>query len=150
MQLTRAADYALRVMVHLAGLPPDTRVNRSELAAAAECPDQFMSKVLQHLIRAKLLISHRGNVGGFELTTKGRHATILKVVEVIEGPIHLNVCVFSERACRRKPRCPVHPVWREAQTALTDVLRSVTISDLADHARAMAAESEPLTELKWS
>ena len=35
MQLTRAADYAVRVMVHLAGLPPATRASRAELAIAA-------------------------------------------------------------------------------------------------------------------
>ena len=49
MQLTRAADYAVRVMIHLAGLPPGTRVSRSELSTAAECPEQFLCKVLQNL-----------------------------------------------------------------------------------------------------
>ncbi len=42
MQLTRAADYAVRVMIHLAGLPAGTRVSRSELSAAAECPEQLV------------------------------------------------------------------------------------------------------------
>ena len=52
MQLTRAADYAVRVMIHLASLPPGARVSRSELSAAAECPEQFLCKVLQNLTRA--------------------------------------------------------------------------------------------------
>ena len=55
MQLTRAADYAVRVMIHLAGLPPETRASRAELAEAAECPEQFLSKVLQSLTRAGLV-----------------------------------------------------------------------------------------------
>ena len=90
MQLTRAADYGVRVMIHLAGLPPGTRVSRSELSVAAECPEQFLCKVLQSLTRVGLVASHRGNTGGFELEEGRRDATLLEVVEAVEGPIRLN------------------------------------------------------------
>jgi Rrf2 family protein len=146
MQLTRAADYAVRVMVHLAGLPAESRVNRSQLAAAAECPNQFMSKVLQSLIRARLVISHRGNVGGFELSAAARKATLLDVIEAIEGPIRINLCLISDNACHRTPTCPAHPVWCEAQESLTRVLGGVTIAQLAEHARAIVATDET----KWN
>lgn len=46
MQLTRVADYAVRVMVHMASLPPGVRANRTDLAASVGCPEQFLSKVL--------------------------------------------------------------------------------------------------------
>ena len=133
MQLTRAADYAVRVMIHLASQPAQTRVSRTELAAAAECPEQFLSKVLQNLARAGLIVSHRGNTGGFELPATGEPITLLQVVEAIEGPIHLNVCLTSDSACTRQDWCPAHPIWEDAQDALTNVLRRVTIQDLASN-----------------
>src|SRR5689334_6440580 len=126
MQLTRAADYAVRVMVHLAGLPPATRVSRSELSAAAECPEQFLSKVLQQLTRAGLMISHRGNTGGFELEQSHRAATLLEIVEAVEGPIRLNLCLANDHSCNRQAWCPMHGVWVEAQHAMTSVLAGVT------------------------
>ena len=131
MQLTRAADYAVRVMVHLAGLPPETRASRAELAVAAECPEQFLSKVLQSLTRAGLVLSHRGNTGGFELPNIHRGASLLEVVEAIEGPIRLNVCLNSERCCPRQEWCPAHDIWANAQTAVAQVLRESSISGLA-------------------
>ncbi len=134
MQLTRAADYAVRVMVHLAGLPPETRASRSELAQAAECPDQFLSKVLQSLTRANLVVSHRGNTGGFELAAKALGTSLLEVVEAVEGPIRLNLCLVSERACTRQAWCPMHGVWADAQEAMTGVLGRVTISQMAQKA----------------
>ena len=134
MQLTRAADYAVRVMIHLAGLPPGTRVNRSELSAVAECPEQFLCKVLQNLTRAGLVISHRGNTGGFELEELHRAASVLEVIEAVEGPIRLNVCLTNDHACARQGWCPAHGVWAEAQTALADVLKGATISFLAQQA----------------
>jgi Rrf2 family protein len=149
MQLTRAADYAVRVMVHLAGLPPETRASRAELAVAAECPEQFLSKVLQSLTRAGLVLSHRGNTGGFELPNIHRAATLLEVVEAIEGPIRLNVCLNSDRSCTRQEWCPAHDVWVSAQSAVAQVLRDATISVLAQ--QAAVRKPNPLVNApKWN
>jgi Rrf2 family protein len=123
-------------MVHLAGLPAGSRPNRAELAAAAECPEQFLSKVLQNLTRAGLITSHRGNTGGFELARSRRTASILEVVEAVEGPIRLNLCLTSTHACERQSWCLAHPVWAEAQQAMVDVLQKATIGDLAQEAAA--------------
>jgi Rrf2 family protein len=131
MQLTRAADYAVRVMIHLAGLPPGTRASRAELAEAAECPEQFLSKVLQNLTRAGLVVSHRGNTGGFELPEMHHSASMLEVVEAIEGPLRLNVCLNSDVSCNRQTWCPAHNVWTAAQAAMAAVLRAASIGDLA-------------------
>jgi Rrf2 family protein len=146
MQLTRAADYAVRVMIHLAGLPPETRASRVELAEASDCPDQFLSKVLQNLSRAGLIISHRGNGGGFLLPMEHRTASVLEVVEAIEGPIRLNLCLISEAACERATWCPAHAVWLEAQAAMTAVLRRATIDALAAQVLRPPAAEEP----EWS
>jgi Rrf2 family protein len=150
MQLTRAADYAVRVMIHLAGLPSGIRASRAELADAAECPEQFLSKVLQNLTRAGLVMSHRGNTGGFELPETHRQATMLEIVEAIEGPLRLNVCLASESSCPRQNWCPAHSIWMEAQDAMAAVLRKAFIGDLARRVSAMK-EVPPVPELtRWN
>ena len=131
MQLTRAADYAVRVMIHMAGLAPGTRTSRTELANAAGCPEQFLSKVLQDLTRAGLVVSHRGNTGGFELPPIHVRASLLEVVEAVEGPVRLNLCLGGSEACERQGWCAAHTVWAKAQEAMTAVLRSTAIEDLA-------------------
>ncbi|HTQ54403.1 MAG TPA: Rrf2 family transcriptional regulator [Bryobacteraceae bacterium] len=130
MQLTRAADYAVRVMIHLATLPPGTRVNRDTLAEAADVPAHFLAKVLQSLGHARLILAHRGISGGFSLAAPPEQISVLRVVEAIEGPIQLNVCL-SVGGCGRQGWCPAHLVWAEAQAALTQVLGSASIAKLA-------------------
>lgn len=134
MQLTRAADYAVRVMIHLAGLPPGTWASQGQLAEAAECPVQFLSKVLQRLARAGLVVSHRGNNGGFELPASRMETSILEIVEAVEGPIQLNACLAPGPSCSRKTWCPAHGVWAQAQEALAGVLHAATIDQLARQA----------------
>jgi Rrf2 family protein len=131
MQLTRAADYGVRVMVYLAGRPLGERTLLPALAEATDTPESFLSKVLQALAHARLISSWRGKSGGFAILPEGRGASMYDVIEAIDGPIHLNTCLISGENCGRKPHCPAHPVWVRAQQAMMDVLTSASISEMA-------------------
>lgn len=131
MQLTRAADYAVRVMIHLTTLPAEDRAFLPDLAQATAAPESFLSKVMQALARKELISSRRGKRGGFAILPRGREATMREVIEAIDGPICLNVCLNGGKDCERKSWCPAHPVWARAQRAMVDVLMSVTVSSMA-------------------
>jgi Rrf2 family protein len=136
MQLTRAADYAVRVMIHLATLPANERTLLPALARGTGTPESFLSKVLQALCRAGFIASRRGQSGGFEMLPAGRQASIREVIEAIDGPICLNVCLVSGASCSRKPYCPAHPIWVRAQEAMLGVLNTATVAGLAVEAVA--------------
>jgi Rrf2 family protein len=144
MQLTRAADYAVRVMIHLASLSDEKRISLPELARAAQAPPSFLSKVLQTLARQGLISSRRGTTGGFALLENGRKANMRTVIEAIEGPIFLNRCIEVGRSCGRDSWCPAHPVWAEAQMALLTVLERYTMVELAGMSCAVQTVQAPL------
>jgi Rrf2 family protein len=131
MQLTRGADYGVRVMVHLAALPWHRRVSLQALAESTGAPESFLSKVLQSLARAELINSRRGQLGGFEISARGRESSMREVIEAIDGPMSLNVCLTEKGRCPRQTWCPAHPVWVKAQGAVLDVLNTARIADLA-------------------
>jgi len=142
MQLTRAADYAIRVMVFLAALPEQNRALLPDLAHATDAPESFLSKVLQSLAHSQLISSRRGKLGGFAILPRGRDATMREVIEAIDGPICLNVCLNGARGCDRKSTCPAHPVWARAQRAMLEVLMSVTVSSMATQATSLPASGQ--------
>jgi Rrf2 family protein len=131
MQLTRAADYAVRVMIHLASQPDGAVVSKTVLAKATEAPESFLSKILQALARRGLIRAWRGVDGGFSLLPLGAQASLLDVVESIDGPVALNLCLTSDDACPRRPDCAVHGVWQRAQSAMLSVLREAKIAEMA-------------------
>jgi Rrf2 family protein len=132
MQLTRAADYAVRVMTHLATLPAKERALLPALARATGAPGSFLSKVLQALCRAGFIASRRGKSGGFVILLPGRQASVRAVIEAIDGPIRLNLCLTSGASCKRKSTCPAHPIWAQAQEAILGVLDAATVAELAE------------------
>lgn len=123
------------------------------LAKATEAPESFLSKVLQDLSRARLISSRRGKSGGFAILPRGLQASMRDVIEAIDGPICLNLCLISGRSCGRKAWCPAHPIWNQAQQAMLDVLSQARIADLAGQQLPAGQPrtpraATPLTQLK--
>jgi Rrf2 family protein len=136
MQITRASDYAVRVMIHLAGLPPGSTVRQRVLSQETDVSGHFLSKVLQQLVRSRLIRSQRGSGGGFALAVPAAGVSLLEVVEAIEGPVRLNQCIEEGQSCDRKSWCPAHRVWAEAQAAIVNVLGAASMASLAAQARS--------------
>jgi len=138
MQITRATDYAVRVMIHLAGLSPGSTVRQSELSRATDVSGHFLSKVLQQLVRRRLIRSQRGAGGGYALAVSASGVSLLDVVEAMEGPVRLNQCLEEGPSCDRKSWCPAHQVWAEAQVAVRRVLSQTPVANLAAQAQTRA------------
>jgi len=146
MQITRASDYAVRVMIHLAGLPPNSTVQQSVLSQATDVSGHFLSKVLQQLVRSRLIRSQRGSGGGFALAVPAAGVSLLDVVEAIEGPMRLNQCIEEGPSCERKSWCPAHQIWAEAQAAVVNVLGAASMASLAAQAKADSGANYRLHE----
>jgi Rrf2 family protein len=148
MLLTRAADYAVRVMIHMAKLEEGQRTSLPELATTVQAPQSFLSKVLQTLTKAGLIRSWRGNDGGFEILDPGRKSTLRDVVEAIDGPLFLNICLADGDACEREHLCPAHDVWVRAQMAVMNILDGVNVTQMAEgHHHAHPAKLQQIGEV---
>jgi Rrf2 family protein len=135
MQLTRGADYGVRVMVQLASAEPGARMSLGALAEAAEAPAAFLSKVLQQLVRTGLVVSHRGKRGGFSLANHGTNPSLLEIVDAMDGLPPLNDCLKTTEPCDRSSWCGAHLVWLEAQSRMRDVLAGAKLDTLVHMTR---------------
>jgi Rrf2 family protein len=86
MKLSNASGYAVSALAHLAR--HDGRLLPSgAIAEAAGLPDRFLVKVLTPLVRARVLYSVRGPLGGYRLARPAKGITLLEVVEAVDGPV---------------------------------------------------------------
>lgn len=130
MQLTRAADYGVRVMMDLANATPGSRSSLTDLADAVDVSPAFLSKVLQRLVRAGMVASRRGKRGGFELVERGRTASLMDILSALDGLPALNVCLLNG-GCHRSSYCAAHTVWLQAQAQMRETLGATTLDRLA-------------------
>ena len=132
MNLTSATDYAMRAMIHIACLPENSVVLRSQIAEAQGIPSSFMAKILRRLVQARLLASSRGVNGGFSLARPSSEITMLDVVEAVIGEIFLNDCVIRPESCQRAPACSAHQVWEKARDQLRNTLRQTNFKQMLE------------------
>ncbi len=131
MKLTRGGEYGIRGVLYLAGQDDGKISMLSAIAKAQDVPPRFLAKIFQALAKAGVVKSHRGAKGGFSLARSASEITIKDVIEAIEGPIYLNVCLMGDGECSRDKICPMHEVWEEAQEKMMGVLARANFADLA-------------------
>ncbi|MDI6717066.1 MAG: Rrf2 family transcriptional regulator [Actinomycetota bacterium] len=129
MRLTMQGEYAVRAMLELAGQYGKGLISAKELASCQDIPPVFLTKILSSLAKNGLIVSHRGSRGGIELAKHPSSITLRAVIEAIEGPFKLNICLGEPGSYERRPTCKVHRVWHRAQDVLLKEL-DVTLNEL--------------------
>ena len=128
MQITRQADYALRAMVYLAQMEPNTRAATSQIAEEQRIPPSFLAKIISQLSIAGLIHTSRGARGGVSLARPPEAISVLEVVEAIDGPLMLNECSHDANSCPFGDSCPLRPLWCETQAEMVNSLRKTTFA----------------------
>jgi Rrf2 family protein len=132
MQVSRKVDYALRAVIHLANEEVSERTcSVAQIAARERVPRQFLEKIVQQLIHKGLVRSRRGAHGGYVLARPAEQVTFRDVIEAVEGPITLNVCVDGSSSCALQPTCRMFRVWEEGQRVLLEIFSQTTLKEIA-------------------
>jgi Rrf2 family protein len=142
LQVSRKVDYALRAVIHLAEEEANDRsCALGEIAERERMPRQFLEKIVQQLIHAGLVKSRRGPHGGYALARSAERMTFRDVIEAVEGPISLNVCVGDHPDCFLLGACGMNRVWAEGQRRVVDLFENTTIAAVCQPPSASRAKA---------
>src|SRR5918998_1150874 len=133
LRLSKKADYALMAMKHLA-IRQDAGASCSarEIAEAYEIPLELLAKVLQRLVRSRLLVSVQGTRGGYRLGRAPSAIAIADVIQAVDGPLTVTACSDEDQNCEQYSKCNVRdPLWK-IRGRIVDALSKVSVTDLID------------------
>ena len=133
MQLTREGDYGIRSVLYLARQPYKKISFVTEISDEYKIPRSFLAKILQKLVKAKIVRSYRGVKGGFSLARQAKDISVLDVLEAIEGRLAMNICLADKKKCDFSRNCPINSVWANAQSKVVEVLKKSNFEDLSRH-----------------
>lgn len=131
MKITRACDYTLRALMHMAKEPRDSTFMRADLATMISVPNSFLGKILQNLAKSDILTSERGKKGGFRLGKDPKDITAYDIIVAIDGPIYINNCMEPDYQCEVTTPCAAVPMWQEIQSSLIEKLKTYSLADIA-------------------
>jgi Rrf2 family transcriptional regulator, iron-sulfur cluster assembly transcription factor len=127
MQLSQAAELAVRGIRVLALKGGDQPTPMDLICAEADLPKQYLVKIFAMLARVGLVRPVRGKHGGYLLGRPAEDISLLEVIEAVEGPIALNFCQAQPPQCDNED-CGIRTVWCELQQLFKDKLSNVNMA----------------------
>jgi Rrf2 family protein len=92
-------------------------------------PSKYLSKVMQALVRADLVISKPGKSGGFSLKVPADKLSLLTVIEAIDTPMHEEPRSL-ELQTYGNILCPLHQRMNELIAHVRKEFNTIMIRDL--------------------
>jgi len=132
MRVSAKSDYALRALVEIGRRSDDSAVSAEEIGRLQEIPHGFLQAILADLRRADVVLSQRGQSGGWRLAGSAAEITIADVIRAVDGPLVSVYGLRPESVTYNESTQVLQSVWIAARSSLREVFESVTIKDLVD------------------
>lgn len=133
MLITREMDYMVRV---LRAVRDGAQHAAPQIVEAENMPPAITYKLLKRLTKAGLLVSQRGQAGGYRLARPAQSLTLYDVFAAVEQDLLLTECLRPDYDCPNNAHsgCGVHREFCRIQKNLAADLRQKTLAELFDPA----------------
>jgi len=133
--LSNTCKYALRALIYLGKYSADgTKIGIKKISADLTIPTPFLGKILQNLVKQKILLSTKGPNGGFCLGKKTNEISLFDIVRIVDGEDFFRNCLIGLQPCtthaaNEKP-CPVHTRFGPIRAQLLQFYQETTIEGI--------------------
>ena len=149
MRVSAKADYALRALIEMATRTDQSTVSAEELGRLQDIPHGFLQAILADLRRADLVVSQRGQSGGWRLNRDPGDISVADVIRAVDGPLVSVYGLRPEAVSYHDSAAVLQHVWIAARTSLREVFEEVSIGDLASGRLPAAVTSRTADEDAW-
>jgi Rrf2 family protein len=133
--LSNTCKYAVRALIYLGKYSADgTKIGIKKISSDLNIPTPFLGKILQNLVKQKILVSTKGPNGGFGLGKKLADISLYDIVSIVDGDDYFKVCLIGHHPCAtheaaEKP-CPVHSRFGPIRAQLLQFYQETTLAGI--------------------
>ena len=118
MRVSAKADYALRALIEIANRDDGRPVSAEELGRLQEIPHGFLQAILADMRRAGIVVSQRGQSGGWRLATTSADVSVADVIRAVDGPLVSVYGLRPEAVSYNESAEILQHVWIAARSSL--------------------------------
>lgn len=127
--ITKETDYAVRALEFMAKRT-DSVTSVSELVKELKLHRPFLRKILQILNKKRILKSYKGRGGGFLLAVPPNRIFLVDLIEIFQGSLQLNECLFRKRVCPNALTCVLKKRIEYIEKWMVSEFSSIDIASL--------------------
>jgi len=129
MKISRSVSYALVATGYVAENQQDALVSAMRISKEYAIPLEYLLKILQQLVRGKVLKSKRGPRGGFSLARDPKDISMRQMIEAVDGPMKGRL-ILAEQTCQADFAVNMEKVCKEAADEAIKILDNAKLADI--------------------
>ncbi len=136
MKLTAKGRYAVMAMADLATFNKQEKpVSLNDISIRQGISLSFLEQLFLKLKKKDLVISVRGNLGGYKLSKDPNKIQLSLIIEAVNEDIKTTKCKLkSKKGCTGKTtKCVTHNLWDGLSRHINNYFTSVTLSDVLEN-----------------
>ncbi|TVR15263.1 MAG: Rrf2 family transcriptional regulator [Balneolaceae bacterium] len=128
-----SCHYGLQAMIYIAlHSTKDKNVDLGQISAELDIPKHFLSKILQMLVKEKLLTSMKGPTGGFNLNHHPKEITLIQIIDAIDGLDVFTQCGIGFKKCNDSQPCPIHHDFTKVREKVKRLFQEKSLQQLTE------------------
>lgn len=133
---SKTFGYALRAVAYVATYgTPERKAGLQELSQQLDVPHHFLGKIMQDLVRHRIIDSAKGPSGGFFPNERTAETALIEVLRITDGMAPFTTCALGNKYCNAERPCPLHNEFVMYRDGLAKVLAEKNIGDLVTSIR---------------
>lgn len=134
MMLSISCKAAIKAVVFLGSkFETGDKSSIKEIAKFINENEHTVGKILQKLVKHKIIISVKGPNGGFYISEKQKNQPIIYIIEAIDGKDVLKQCGLGLNKCSESRPCPFHDDFKPIRELFKNMCSEKKIVDLYQH-----------------
>lgn len=131
--LSHTCKTAIKAVVYLASkFQSGEKAGIREISEYIDASEHTVGKMLQVLVKEKVINSVKGPHGGFYISGKQKSQPIIAIVEAIDGKDVFRQCGLGFSKCSSAHPCPLHDDYKEVRDRFEKMCREKRINDLCE------------------
>jgi len=131
--LSLTCKTAIKAVIYLASkFESGDKAGIKEIAAFIDASEHTVGKMLQTLVKEKVINSAKGPTGGFYITSDQKDQPIVKVIMAIDGIEVFDECGLGLSKCSATHPCPMHNDYKEIRDRLKSMCELKSVGDLCE------------------
>ena len=128
---SKSCEYALQSIIFIALHSRNgNAIGLKQISDFQEIPIHFLSKILQQLVKNRVLKSSKGPHGGFALDVSPKKIRLIQIVEIIDGLDIFDACGIGLKKCSDHSPCPIHFDYKIVKRKIKHLLSEKTLYEL--------------------
>lgn len=129
LKLSKKVEYAILALQYISE-KQNKPITAKEIAENLSLPYDFLSKLLQTLMKKGLLASQLGVKGGYTLEKPITEISIEELMFALDERSNIVECIDDGTCCTRTEICDIRSPIQSIQKQINQILKNTTIANL--------------------